>query len=91
MNQCSSAVTCVCLVSSSVMRMLPYSILGALAAASQDHQENQQALRKEGILRVLLTICNSESSAERMRDKATAIMISIVGQPDTSEQQQITQ
>ncbi len=78
-------------MSSSVIRRLPYSILGALAAASQDHQENQQALRKEGILRVLLTICNSESSAERMRDKATAIMISIVGQPDTSEQQQITQ
>jgi hypothetical protein len=59
---------------------------GALAAACQDHQENQQMLRKEGILRVLLTICNSENSAERMRDKATAIMISIVGHPDTNEQ-----
>ena len=58
-----------------------YSHSGALAAACQDHQENQQALRKEGILRVLLGICNSETSAERMRDKATAIMISIVGQP----------
>ena len=59
---------------------------GALAAACQDHQENQQALRKEGILRVLLDICNNENSVERMRDKATSIMISIVGQPDTSEQ-----
>jgi len=59
---------------------------GALAAACQDHQENQQTLRKEGILRLLLTICNSESSSERMRDKATAIMISIVGHPDTNEQ-----
>jgi hypothetical protein len=58
---------------------------GALAAACQDHQENQQTLRKEGILRVLLGICNNENSIERMRDKATAIMISIVGQPDTND------
>ncbi len=61
---------------------------GALTAACQDHQENQQALRKEGILRVLLDICNNENSVERMRDKATAIMISIVGQPDNGEQNQ---
>lgn len=62
-------------------------LLGALAAACQDHQENQEALRKEGILRVLLTICNSENSVERMRDKATAIMISIVGHPDDTIEQ----
>lgn len=60
--------------------------LGALAAACQDHQENQQTLRREGILRVLLSICNNDSSTERMRDKATAIMIAIVGHPDNSEQ-----
>ena len=64
-----------------------YSIyLGALAAACQDHQENQQTLRREGILRVLLSICKNDSSTERMRDKATAIMIGIVGQPEFSEQ-----
>ena len=64
-----------------------YSIyLGALAAVCQDHQENQETLRRDGILRVLLSICNNDSSTERMRDKATAIMIGIVGHPDNSEQ-----
>jgi hypothetical protein len=61
------------------------TFLGALAAACQDHQENQQTLRKEGILRVLLGICNDEHSNESMREKATAIMISIIGQPDVNE------